>query len=86
MDLFSLKGKNVVLTGGCGNLGRIMAKWLLEYEANLYIADIIDTPVEELSEYQEQGRLQYIKCDLSKTQSIREMFNSVDDMCGGLTY
>ena len=52
MELFSLKGKNVILTGGCGNLGRVMSKWLLEYEANLFIADIVDTPIEELRTFQ----------------------------------
>lgn len=82
MDLFSLKDKNVILTGGCGNLGRVMSKWLLEYDANLFIADIIDTPVSELSAYQSSGRLHYIKCDLSDTSSIRQMFETAEGMCG----
>ena len=82
MDLFSLKDKNVILTGGCGNLGRVMSKWLLEYDANLFIADIVDTPVNELSDYQSSGRLHYVKCDLSDTSSIRQMFETVEGMCG----
>ena len=36
-DLFSLDGKNVILTGGCGNLGRVMAAALLEYGASLFV-------------------------------------------------
>ena len=74
-NIFSLDGKNIILTGGCGNLGRIMAKNLLDFGANLYIADVIDTPLEEL-----KGRsVHYIKCDLSDSESIREMLSKVDE-------
>jgi len=77
-DIFTLDGKNVILTGGCGNLGRVMAKHLLDYGANLYIADVIDTPLEEL----EGQNVHYIKCDLSNTESIREMLTRVDEESG----
>ena len=49
MDLFSLKGKTVVLTGGCGNLGRIMAGYLLEYGATLMIAGNIPGKTQTLA-------------------------------------
>lgn len=84
MNLFSLKNKNVVLTGGCGNLGRVMAKWLLEYDANLFIADIVDTPIDELKEYQEKDMLHYLKCDLSDTVSIRSMFETAYTEAGSI--
>lgn len=84
MDIFSLKNKTVVLTGGCGNLGRVMAKYLLEYDADLFIADIIDTPLNELKQYQETGRLHYIKCDLTSTDSIRSMFSTVENISGSI--
>lgn len=77
-ELFSLEGKTVILTGGCGNLGRVMAKHLLEYGANLYIADVIDTPLEELT----GQNVHYIKCDLSNSESIRNMLNQVDAETG----
>lgn len=76
-NLFTLKNKNIILTGGCGNLGRIMAKHLLNYGANLFIADVIDTPLPELS-----GSVHYIKCDLSSTESIRAMYENVTKQCG----
>jgi gluconate 5-dehydrogenase len=77
-SIFSLKDKNVVLTGGCGNLGRIMAKHLLDFGANLFIVDVVDAAPEELT-----GNVHYIKCDLSNTASIRAMFEQVD-AAGGL--
>ena len=77
-SIFSLKDKNVVLTGGCGNLGRIMAKHLLDFGANLFIVDVVDAAPAELT-----GNVHYIKCDLSNTESIRAMFEQVD-AAGGL--
>ncbi|MBT7121786.1 MAG: SDR family NAD(P)-dependent oxidoreductase, partial [Clostridia bacterium] len=84
MNLFSLKGKNVILTGGNGNLGKVMAKWLLEYDATLFIADIVDTPIDSLSAYQKSGSLHYIKCDLSSTASIRQMYGTVEQIGGSI--
>ena len=77
-SIFSLKNKNVVLTGGCGNLGQIMAKHLLDFGANLFIVDVVDAAPAELT-----GNVHYIKCDLSNTASIRAMFEQVD-AAGGL--
>ena len=77
-ELFSLKGKNVVLTGGCGNLGRIMAKHLLDFDAKVFIVDVIDTPLPEL-----EGRdVHYIKCDLGSTESIQAMYAKVEEIGG----
>lgn len=78
-SIFSLKGKNVVLTGGCGNLGRIMGKNLLDFGARLFVVDVIDTPQAELV-----GDVHYIKCDLSKTESIQEMFAKVEEIGGSV--
>ena len=78
-NIFSLKGKNVVLTGGCGNLGRIMGKNLLDFGARLFVVDVIDTPQPELV-----GDVHYIKCDLSKTESIQEMFAKVEEIGGSV--
>ncbi len=78
-NIFSLEGKNVVLTGGCGNLGRIMGKNLLDFGARLFVVDVIDTPQPELV-----GDVHYIKCDLSKTESIQEMFAKVEQIGGSV--
>ena len=78
-NIFSLKGKNVILTGGCGNLGRIMGKNLLDFGATLFVVDVIDTPQPELV-----GDVHYIKCDLSKTESIQEMFAKVEEIGGSV--
>lgn len=79
-ELFSLSGKNVILTGGCGNLGRIMAKHLTDFGAKLFIVDVIDTPLPEL----EGADVTYIKCDLSNSDAIRGMFETVEKTGGSV--
>lgn len=78
-NIFSLQGKNVILTGGCGNLGRIMGKNLLDFGARLFVVDVIDTPRPDLV-----GDVHYIKCDLSKTESIQEMLRKVEEIGGSV--
>jgi len=77
--IFSLEGKNIVLTGGLGNLGRVMAKYLVEYGASLYLPVRTDRIIEGLD-----GNVHYIKCDLSQTQSVRMMFEQVKSLGGSL--
>ncbi len=43
LQKFSLKGKNVVITGGAGILGSVIAKGLGNAGASVLIADIVDT-------------------------------------------
>ena len=41
-NLFSLKNKIIVITGGSGNLGKDFAQTLLEFEAKVAIFDLTD--------------------------------------------
>lgn len=85
-SLFSLKGKTVVLTGGNGYLGSAITTALVEYGANVAIADLKASTIEH-------ERVWSIACDLSSTASIREMlsgaearFGSIDVLINGATY
>ena len=82
-DIFSLKGKSIVLTGGCGNLGKAMAIRLLQYGVKLIIADIVEQLPKELERFSDED-LRYIRCDLSDTLSIREMFERAQQYAGKL--
>ena len=77
--IFSLKDKNVILTGGCGNLGRVMAKHLLDFGANLFIAARNPSPLPELG-----GSVHYIRCDLEKTAEIQQLYAQVEAIGGSV--
>jgi NAD(P)-dependent dehydrogenase (short-subunit alcohol dehydrogenase family) len=82
-EMFSLKDKVVVLTGGAGYLGSHMAKALIEFGATVIVADIVEKKPEEIiGESNLIERLHVIRCDLACTESIREMFKSAEKICG----
>jgi len=53
-DLFSLKGKNIVVVGGGGGIGRGLARGFVQYGAQVALADInqeaMDTAAQEIQE------------------------------------
>jgi NAD(P)-dependent dehydrogenase (short-subunit alcohol dehydrogenase family) len=82
-DLFSLKDKIVVITGGAGYLGKSIVEGLLSFGAEVVIADVADKePADIVKDTVLLSRLHYIKCDLSDTVSIKDMFKSVKKECG----
>lgn len=83
-DIFSMEGKVVVFTGGCGNLGSVMVKALLEYGASVAVLSRTDHLDESYGAYRRDGRLQVILCDLSDTDSTREAFAAADRAFGGI--
>lgn len=83
-DIFTMEGKNVVFTGGCGALGRVMVKALLEYGANVAVPEICDRFDESFDEYKAQNKLKVIVTDLSKTESIRASFEEANIFLGGI--
>jgi NAD(P)-dependent dehydrogenase (short-subunit alcohol dehydrogenase family) len=82
--LFSLKGKNAVVVGGAGGIGRGLASGLLAYGAKVAIADInlsaLETAVEELKEFSDTPVKSY-RCDTGSESNVEELVaNAVADM------
>ena len=50
-NLFNLTGKNILITGGNGHLGKAMCEALAEYGATLIIVSKNDTKNQELYKY-----------------------------------
>lgn len=76
-NLFSLEGRNVVITGGCGYLGREIVKGLVDFRANVHVVDYKISEVE----VSDKSRIHYIKCNLGDTESIKRTLESAS--CGG---
>jgi len=49
-DLFSLKGKNIIVVGGAGGIGRGLARGFVQYGAQVGIADINQAALETASQ------------------------------------
>lgn len=76
-NLFSLEGRNIVITGGCGYLGREIVKGLVDFGANVHVVDYKISEVEVSN----KSRIHYIKCNLQDTESIKRALESAS--CGG---
>ncbi len=81
-NLFSMENKTVVFTGGCGNLGRVMVKSLLEYGASVVVPDIADRFDESFADWKNKGKLVFLSADLTKTESIRQVFARTEELFG----
>ncbi len=59
-DIFSLKDKIIVVTGGSGNLGTEFTNTLIDCEAKVVVLDIL------ADEKQSNSNLRYFKIDITK--------------------
>lgn len=83
-NLFSMKDKTVVFTGGCGNLGRPMVKSLLEYGANVVVPSRTDRFDESYQQWKEEGKLVFLEADLSDKECFNDIFNKTEELFGGI--
>ena len=56
LDLFSLKGKTALITGGCGHLGRAMTEALADAGAQVYVAGTSHEKFEQVFGRQSRGQ------------------------------
>ncbi len=94
MDLFSLKGKNAIVTGGNSGLGQAFALALAKAGANLLIPSIVDDGGETKALIEHEGvRMEFMKTDITEEGACRqvidrcvEAFGSVDIVvnCAGI--
>ena len=74
-DLLSLQNRVILITGGAGYLGSTLSKSLLEFGGTVVVADIVERkPDEIVGKNSITENLKVIKCDLSSTDSIKDMF------------
>ena len=84
-DLFSLKGKTAIVTGGAGILGQEFSTILAEFGANVVVVDInkleIDKFVKKLQKKSTSKIIGFV-CDVSDKISVDEMVSSVLSIFG----
>lgn len=85
-ELFSVKEKNIILTGSSGLLGKAYSQALLERGANLALID--KSPKESIhikNEFHNRDQnIHVYKCDLSKLSQIKSTFKKIDRDFGSM--
>jgi len=79
-----MNGKTVVFTGGCGNLGKVLVKALLEYGANVVVPTRTDRFDESYETYKTDGRLVVVPTDLTLLGNIKKAFKKTEAIFGGV--
>ncbi len=82
-DLFLMKNKVVVITGGAGYLGSAMVEGLLEFGAKVIVIDVANKKPEEIVKNgKTYPELFSVECDVSSTKSIKNTFKMINDKFG----
>ena len=75
-NLFSLHNKAIVVFGGTGYLGKAVVSALLDFDGKVVVADIseqvFDSP--ELAEIKAHPNCVFIRCDVQKSEDIRDAY------------
>jgi len=86
-DLFDLRGKCAVVTGGVGILGQHFCRGLAEFGANIAVVDLDEERVRNLAEdlVKEYGvNALGIACDIASPTSVHEMVTAAVEALGGI--
>lgn len=80
-DIFSLKGKTILITGGAGHLGSAMSDIIARYGANLFIAGINeDKNLKKATELKQRYKLptcESFAMDIASEASIKKVLESI---------
>jgi len=78
-DFFSVKGKNIVVTGASGGIGMVITKTFLEAGAS--VVAITRSDFSDLKGLDEkfQKALRHIKCDLSDLEAVQDLGNTINN-------
>lgn len=79
-DLFSLTGKNILITGGVGILGKTFVEAFLVSGANVAIVDIDQSIIDEFIDSLKakySSKIKGYKCDISSEMEVEELVKKV---------
>ena len=83
-EIFSLKGKTALITGGTGGLGSAIARAFLQQGAQVAVCGTRPekaAPIEELAKSLDRPFLS-LSCDLTDAESTNQMLNSIEHTFG----
>jgi NAD(P)-dependent dehydrogenase (short-subunit alcohol dehydrogenase family) len=75
-----LEGKNVLLTGGAGGIGRFLAQGMVREGASVAIVDLQDA--REALAFINSDKVRFDQCDLSNGEAIRDVVARIEKEMG----
>lgn len=77
LDLFDLKGKTAIITGGAKGIGRASAIMLSEYGANIVIADMDEEATKETAKTitSNNGKAVWIRCNVTNDDDLLQLID-----------
>ena len=80
-NLFSLKNKTAIVTGGCGLIGREIVQGLSQFGADVFIADQ-NEPEDKILTEQRQN-VKYVNLDITSVASVQDVLKRIAIEKGG---
>lgn len=84
-DLFSLEGRNAIVTGAAQGLGYAMAEGFLEYGANVILMDVNEKVFDTVEKLKAKGltSVHGVQTDLTSRQDLAAGFDKCMEIFGG---
>ena len=85
-EMFELKGRNFLVTGGGQGIGFAVAQAVCEMGGNVAILDIQEKPAERLKKLAEQfkTKVEFFQTDVSDETALKASFEKAIDALGSL--
>lgn len=77
-----LENKLIVITGGCGLIGRQFVKTIVLNHATAIIADVDEAAAKQVVAELDSNRVVFHKTDISSEESVRRLISRIDETYG----
>ena len=76
---FSLKQKNILITGGCSGIGAAIAEKFLIHGGRIFILDkTIPESISFMKTQEFKDRVEVIECDITHAETVQKIVNSIE--------
>ncbi len=76
-----IEGSIVLVTGGASGIGLAITEWFLNLKAFVFICDLQEEKGKEVESIH-KGFVKYIKCDITKEEAVKDMFDQIKQLKG----
>lgn len=70
---FNISNKNILITGGTGQIGSFLTERLMNGNANVVVLGRNKIDLKEIQEFVDSGKIKFIECDLTNEKSIESI-------------